>query len=100
MFQAENGRCKGTEAQTDISRAARGFRLLEHKVQDGDRVGTLLDVAGKVVRARSSLHSLIQGISVEPKDSKCCARHCGYSSERDAELKVRRREMDKKAADK
>lgn len=72
VFQAENGMCKGTEAQKDISRAARGFRLLEHKVPDGDRMGTLLDVAGAVVRARSSLHSIIQGISVEPKDSVLC----------------------------
>lgn len=67
---------------------------------DGDRVGTLLDVAGEVARARSSfIHSFIQGISVEHPKTLSAVRGT-VDTAVTGMLKVWRREMDKKAADK
>lgn len=56
--------------QKDILGAVRGLGLLNYKVQNGDRVGTLLgDVAGEVAGARLCLHSLVHSsihrISIE-----------------------------------
>lgn len=66
-------------------RAAGGSGLSKHKVQDGDRVRTLLDVAGEETGVRESLHSsFIHSFKEYPlstKESKSHARHGGYGEQ-------------------